>query len=218
METPFRLSRKAVEKEARKQDILDAAARLFSHRDFHEVTVDQVAEEVGLSKGTLYLYFKNKDDLFHTIVVQKTQSLLRTLEEAVECTRPFGECLLEFARTHCLFYQENVVYFKITHSEMTRMSADSQYRVHAYVAQTFQAYLTILMELVKKGQREGVLRPGDPLSLVKALRGILHSYVFFYVFAQTDTPLSDHAEQIVDLFLHGAADRRAQQGRGIPVV
>ena len=68
METQFRLSRKEREKEARKQDILEIAARLFSNRDFHEVTVDEIAEEVGLSKGTLYLYFKNKDELIHEVL------------------------------------------------------------------------------------------------------------------------------------------------------
>ena len=207
METQFRLSRKALEKEARKQDILDAAARLFSARGFHEVTVDQVAEEVGLSKGTLYLYFENKDDLFHTIVVQKTQSLLRGLKEAAECTRPFAESLHDVVRAHCLFYQENVAYFRIMHSEMTRMSAESHLRLHQYAAKTFQMHIAILSGLVKRGQTEGILRQGDPLSLVKALGGILNSYVSHHVFAPSESPPSDHVEQIVDLYLHGAANR-----------
>jgi TetR/AcrR family transcriptional regulator len=205
--TQFRLSRKEREKEARKRDILEVAARLFAERDFHEVTVDEIAEEVGLSKGTLYLYFKNKDDLFYTIVVQKTQSLLRRLHEAVRCTGPFVECLRDVVRIHCVFFQENVAYFKIMHSEQTRMSAESHYRLHNYAKETFQTYLAIFMELVNNGQAAGVLRKDEPLSLVKALRGILNAYVFHFVFTEDDTPLTDGVDQIVELYLNGAAAR-----------
>ena len=205
METEARLTRKEREREARKQDILEVAARFFSERDFHEVTVDEIAEAVGLSKGTLYLYFKNKDDLFYTIVVEKTQSLLRRLQEAVRCTAPFVDCLRNVVRIHCIFFQENVAYFKIMHSEKTRMSAESQYRLNNYAKETFQTYLAIFTELVNNGQTAGVLRRDEPLSLVKALRGILNAYVFHFVFTEDETQLVDGVDQIVDLYLNGAA-------------
>ncbi|MBN1424850.1 TetR/AcrR family transcriptional regulator [Candidatus Fermentibacteria bacterium] len=204
METRFRVSRKALEKEARKQDILDAAARLFSQRDFHEVTVDQIAAEVGLSKGTVYLYFRNKDDLFHAIVVQKGQSLLRKTRESLQCAGDFVDCLREFVRAHCGFFEENVTYFRITHSEKTRMTAEGKHRLHDYADQLFHAHLAMLMELVERGRSEGVLREEGSLALVKALRGILTAYVFHYAFGQSETPLSEQAEEIVDLFLNGA--------------
>ena len=61
MAEDVKMNRKEMEKEARKKDILDAAARLFSEKGFHEVKVDDIAEKVGLSKGTIYLYYENKD-------------------------------------------------------------------------------------------------------------------------------------------------------------
>jgi hypothetical protein len=93
------------------------------------------------------------------------------------------------------------------HSEKTRMSAENHYRLHDYAQEIFQAYLTIVTELVEKGQEERVLRRDDTLSLVKALRGILNSFVFHYVFTRSETQLTNEVEQIVDLFLNGATER-----------
>lgn len=203
----IKLSRKEREKKARKKEILESAARLFSDKDFHEVTVEEIANDVELSKGTLYLYFKNKDDLFFSIVVEKTQDLSRKLKDAVGTCDSFDTCLRNVVAIHCIFFQENVAFFKIMQSEKTRMSTESHYRLHDYVEEMFETYMVILTDLVKKGQKQDVLRGGDPTPLVKAFRGILNSFVFYYVFTQREGSLTDEIDEIVDLFLNGAKSR-----------
>ena len=207
MKLEMKLSRKEREKKARKMEILESAARLFSDKDFHEVTVEEIARDVELSKGTLYLYFKNKDDLFFSIVVEKTQDLSRKLKDAVESCDSFDTCLRNVVAIHCRFFQENVAFFKIMQSEKTRMSTESHYRLHEYVEEVFETYMVILSGLVRKGQKQGVLRGGDPLPLVKALRGILNSFIFYYVFSQQKGSLIGERDTIVDLFLNGAKSR-----------
>ena len=69
---------------ARKKSIIDAAVQLFSERDFHEVRIDDIAEKVGLAKGTIYLYFENKDQLFLSIIIERTRTLKESLEKASE--------------------------------------------------------------------------------------------------------------------------------------
>lgn len=213
MEMKPRPRRTALEREARKRDILEAAARLFSERGFHAVTVDEVADEVGLAKGTLYLYFASKDDLFHTLVVQKTQCLLDRLRESVAQARPFSECLVDVVGTHSSFLQENLAYFGIVHAEMTRMHLESHLRLHRYAAEAFQAYLTILAELVGKGQDEGVLREGDPSPLVTSLSGLLNAFIFHSVLGAKVVPPADHVDEIVDLYLHGAGAKAREGSR-----
>ena len=204
MKLEIKQSRKEREREARRKEILESATHLFSNRDFHEVTVEEIAQDVELSKGTLYLYFKNKDDLFFSIVVEKTQDLSRKLKEAVVSCDTFNTCLRNVVEIHCRFFQDNVAFFKIMQSEKTRMSAESHYRLHEHVEEMFKTYMVILTDLVKKGQKQEVLRNGDPLPLVKTLRGILNSFIFYYVFTQSDGSLLEKIEEIVDLYLNGA--------------
>src|SRR2546425_849110 len=66
-----------------RQRILDAAARLFAARRFHEVRMDDVASEAGVGKGALYRYFRDKEDLYAALVTTATKQLLRVVEQQI---------------------------------------------------------------------------------------------------------------------------------------
>lgn len=87
-ESPPRVSaawvKRQTAKAKRRADIVDAAARVFAGRGITSATMDEVAREANLSKGTLYLYFKSKDELFLTIALEA----LHTLAESMECVNP----------------------------------------------------------------------------------------------------------------------------------
>jgi TetR/AcrR family transcriptional regulator len=77
-------NRRQREKEQRKTEILDAAERLFFSRSYENVSMDEIAHEVELNKATLYLYFKNKETIFATIVLRGIQILK---EKYMECMK-----------------------------------------------------------------------------------------------------------------------------------
>jgi AcrR family transcriptional regulator len=71
-------------KEQREQEILDAARRLLAERGYDEMTMDELAEAVGISKPTLYQHFKSKDDLIANVVMSALTTLEQHLHEATE--------------------------------------------------------------------------------------------------------------------------------------
>ncbi len=73
--------RKAREKERRKQQIIVAAKRVFSNKGYNRATMEDIAQEAELSPGTLYLYFKNKEELFASLSLRILQFLLIRIEE-----------------------------------------------------------------------------------------------------------------------------------------
>jgi AcrR family transcriptional regulator len=75
--------RKEREKEARRQAILDAAGRVFSRKGFYEATLDEIAAEAELAKGTLYNYYKDKQDIFVSLFARGYDQYLRRLSESV---------------------------------------------------------------------------------------------------------------------------------------
>lgn len=66
--------------EARPEELVQAALAVFGERGFRQTTLTEVAERAGVSKGTVYLYFESKDDLFRAVVTQKVVSLLEPAE------------------------------------------------------------------------------------------------------------------------------------------
>jgi TetR/AcrR family transcriptional regulator len=196
-------SRKEHEKNARRNEILEAGLQLFAEKDFHEVTVDEIAERVGLSKGTLYLYFKNKDDLFFSIIQEKTDMLYQRLNATIEGDKPFTELLKNFVYTFLTFFEEHKPYFKIVHSERSRADTNDHYRLHQIGMKFFQMFIDIIDDLIKIGQRQKIVRGIESSVLTKGLRGILNSFTFQRVFQGNSESIEKETEQILDLFLNG---------------
>ncbi|MEZ5360743.1 MAG: helix-turn-helix domain-containing protein [Candidatus Zixiibacteriota bacterium] len=87
-------ARKEREKEARRALILDAAARVFSRKSYPDATLDEIASEAELAKGTLYLYFKDKQDMFVSLIRRGHLEILGTIEDLL----PEQKSLEEFIR------------------------------------------------------------------------------------------------------------------------
>ena len=78
------IRRKEREKEARREAILDAAAQVFSRKNFHEATLDEIASEAELAKGTLYNYYKDKQDIFASLIIRGHRDFQEQLSLEIE--------------------------------------------------------------------------------------------------------------------------------------
>ena len=105
--------RKAREKEARRSDILEAAKTVFFEHGFQAATMEQIAREAELSKGTLYLYFSSKEELYVTVFMEGLDELNRRLRRAVEQGKGSEDRLRSLGRAYLDFYCEQKNYFDI---------------------------------------------------------------------------------------------------------
>ncbi|MBN1635945.1 MAG: TetR/AcrR family transcriptional regulator [Deltaproteobacteria bacterium] len=103
--------RKDWEKLQRQNRIIDIAENLFSSRGYDDTTMDRVAAEAGYCKRTLYIYFKDKDDLFASIVLRGLRTLNTMLHEAYESNELGLEKIRAIARTYFRFFCEDPVSF-----------------------------------------------------------------------------------------------------------
>lgn len=202
-----RISRKDREKEARKRDILEVAAQLFASRGFHDVKVDDIAESVGLSKGTIYLYFENKDNLFLAMLTERLEAFDKQLSQAVRAEASFHEQLERFIYSYLTFFRENESFYKIVHSEKTRMSIENHYKLHEYSQSSYLKISELITKMVAQGIEEGALRPLDPQSLGLSLVGILNMIIYHSIFMGVLVSLKEDTAMIMNLFLYGAANQ-----------
>jgi len=90
---------------ARVQRILDSAAKLFAQRHYHEVRMDDIAAEAEVAKGTLYLHFKAKEDLYLALLLTGGSQLLKKLSEQMARQAPAEEKLSLFVSEVVRFFE-----------------------------------------------------------------------------------------------------------------
>ncbi|MCA9465256.1 MAG: TetR/AcrR family transcriptional regulator, partial [Nitrospira sp.] len=112
-----RSERKQREYEARREEILSAAEGLFSQNGFFKTSMAEIAEAAQFAMGTLYKFFKNKEDIYISLVESKVEEMLHQLEQAVRRTKSADERIREVIRVKLAFADQNRDFFRIYVSE-----------------------------------------------------------------------------------------------------
>ena len=162
-----------MDRRARRQAILQAAAQVFARRGYEPATLEAVAREADLAKGTLYLYFRNKEDLyFHTIL-----SMLERLESSILEKARSSTGALDGLRAVALGQFEFFSRHQDTLQLFAPFSNPNLARLHkrliAAMMEKWAGHIRQITTLVEEGQREGALR-GDiqPRSIALAYIGM----------------------------------------------
>ncbi len=146
--------RKARERERRRSEIVDAAERLFFRKGFEHVTMDEIAEEAELSKGTLYLYFKSREDLHFAVVLRALAILDRLIRQAYRPERKGLENILEMGEAYIRFFQEHTGYFRsiltFDATKFEKVDDAAKLRILDEGSPLF-----FFMEVLKEGQADG---------------------------------------------------------------
>ncbi len=167
------VERREREKEQRRNDIIDAAERVFFTKGRATATMDDVAEEAEFSKGTLYLYFKSKEELYLAIHLRGLGILKKMFREAVakeetgiDKTRAVGEAYYQF-------YLDQPDYFNaLIYFESLEQAMQEENPVENECIMEGINTLNILVEAIKIGIKDGTIRPeADPVKTAHILWG-----------------------------------------------
>jgi TetR/AcrR family transcriptional regulator len=169
--------RRQREKEQRKTGIIDAAERLFFSRSYEDVSMDDIAREVELNKATLYLYFKNKETLYATIVLRGIRILSEKYQECREQQAPGMVKVALMGQAYYQFSQEYPDYLRLIHF----YGSERFSRENPYTAEIGKGYGTcrlLLQDAIQEGIDDGTIRADlDPfltsMYLMISFMGIL---------------------------------------------
>lgn len=151
------------EREQRQNDIIDAARKLFADKDFDEVSMNEIAEEVGLGKSTLYLYFKNKESLYFAVVLRGTRIWAEMVKKEVKKGNTGLEKLILYGNVNREFSNEYPDYFRLLYSptsikkqfDMDKMTSSGEFQE---VRELFKEIMFIGIDSIEKGRDEGEIR------------------------------------------------------------
>jgi TetR/AcrR family transcriptional regulator, fatty acid metabolism regulator protein len=182
------------------QRILDAAVKVFADKGFFQSKVSEIAREAGVADGTVYLYFKSKDDLLISIFeVKMREAVARFREAALEeaDARSRLQCLI---RMHLAEFQSNPHLAAVFQVELRQ----SQRFMREYAKSELKEYLDLIGEVVQRGQEEGMFREDIPTGLVKRLIfGTIDEVVSTWVMSGMKQDLESLVSPLLDLFMRG---------------
>jgi len=199
-----KLSRKEREYQARREEILKAAERVFAQNGFYNSTVAEIAKESEFAIGTLYQFFKNKEELYYTMMIEKFDLLYSTLLTEVGKNKRCLEKLSCLVEVLFSFIEQNVDFFKIFTWELNVLNANMNNKLKDQLIAKHFAYIKLISDVIEEGLRERVLKEGNADDLSSALLGMMNVFSFNWIFNRQQDSLSAKAPIIVNLFLNGA--------------
>ncbi len=175
---PNKLKRRERERLTRKKTILDAARHIFFKKGLMAATVDEIAARAGVAKGTIYLYFESKEEIYFSLMLEGTLLLNEKMEKAVCLPLPAARLLEELQKAYYDFYQKDKEYFRIL---FLSNHPDIQAKVSQELTQTCieagTICLEIVAEVIRKGIAAGEFRKIDPWATAVILWGMVNGMI-----------------------------------------
>lgn len=180
--------------------ILEAAVVVFAEQGFFQSTVAQIAKKAGVADGTIYLYFKNKDDILIQFYEYKTQQVFERFRVALDQAGTAEQKLHHLIRTHLEEFQKDInmaiVYQAETHQHR-RLAQD-------VIKEMSKWYRDIITDVVELGQQQGHLRRNLYVGLVmRLIIGAVNEVINAWIQSDGSYDLVSMAEPMVDLIMRG---------------
>jgi TetR/AcrR family fatty acid metabolism transcriptional regulator len=189
-----------IEKNNKYHRILEAAVKVFARQGFHQSTVAQIAKEAGVADGTIYLYFKNKDDILVQFFSFRAKQVFESFREAVDQAETSADKLRNLVRRHLTEFQRDrdgaVVYQVETHQN-SRLA-------EAQIKEMSKMYRDLISEIIEHGQQEGTIRKDLYVGLVKRfIIGAVDEVINTWLHADGEYDLVSMVDPLVELFMKG---------------
>jgi AcrR family transcriptional regulator len=196
-------------KENRKNTILRAARRLFFDRGFKAVTVDNIAAKSEISKGSIYLCFESKEEIYAQILISDNIALYERIKNFSATEASASQLLLEFARIYVDYFLNDNELFRIL---MTFMLQTGQMNLtekqNAELIRSTNENIKIISEIIKKGIDSGEFAPiGNIRQMQNAIWGMLNGVISLYVFTGNPTKRTERIHSTIrdslNVFIEG---------------
>jgi TetR/AcrR family transcriptional regulator, fatty acid metabolism regulator protein len=188
--------------------ILEAAVKVFADQGFYQSTVSMIAREAGVADGTIYLYFKNKDDILVQIFDYKAKQVFEQFRKEVEKADNAIDKLRNLVRIHLKAFQRDRSMALVYQSETHQKSRS----VEKQIIEMSKLYTDIVSEIVEQGQNEGSMRRDLYVSLVKRfILGSVDEVINTWLHAESHYDLVSITDSLVALFIRGIGTEEGKE-------
>lgn len=182
------------------QQIIEAAVKVIAENGYHASQVSKIAKEAGVADGTIYLYFKNKEDVLVSVFEEKMGQFIDKIAKETSKQENADTKLKTLIEMHFSQLEENPNLAIVTQLELRQ----SNYSLRLQINNVLKAYLNIIDEVIEEGMKEKDFRPDINPSLVRQMIfGTLDEVVTNWVMKDRKYSLVDQAEEVHRFLTNG---------------
>ena len=184
------------------QQIIEAAVRVFARKGYYNSRVSDIASEAGIAAGTIYLYFKTKDDILVTLFRDKMAEFVGTLRKAIADEPDAASKVRRLVAMHFCMLEENPELAEVVQVELRQ----GQKFFRGASSQEIGAYFALIGSVLEEGMAEGRFRSSLPVKVAtKMLFGAMDQMATSWVLGKRGYRLVDTADAVAEIFLQGIA-------------
>ncbi|GLI07447.1 MULTISPECIES: TetR/AcrR family transcriptional regulator [Paenibacillus] len=180
--------------------ILDAALKVIAENGYHNAQVSRIAKEAGVADGTIYLYFKNKEDILISLFQKKLGDLVGQFHSSINETDSADEALRKICEIHYTMLEKNVDLAFVTQIELRQSSLELRKEIGLVV----KTYIELIEKVLRQGIEEGIFRANLDVKLTRLLVfGSMDEVVTSWLIAGRKYSLAAQVEKTVEFFIQG---------------
>lgn len=186
----------------KQRGILKVATRVFAQSDYHRVTMEEVADAAKIGKGTLYRYYKNKEDLYFSIIKMGLETLYEYILQEAEKEEDLLSRIKKVISCALKFFEKNKPFVKVFLQEEVKF----QTKGLIHCKESLNKSIRLIENLIAQGQKEGIFKNMDISAAAALLIGM--SKAIFLKSLETGSRLDipENVELISQVFLYGLVD------------
>lgn len=191
----------------KREKIIQSAIQVFAEKGFHEAKISEIAENAGVADGTIYIYFKNKNDILLAIIEEETAKITTKLKQNLLALDSPEDKLKKFIELYLTLFYENKGLATLFQNELRR----GRELVKDFHSDKLIEYDEILREIIEEGQKKGIfIKDIQPSIIVNAIYGALDELVRLVVNAEKSLEKDLINDQIQKFILNGLKCHRSR--------
>jgi AcrR family transcriptional regulator len=205
------LSRREKLRLLQRETILEAAEQVFARRGYHQSKMREIAAQADFTPGSLYNYFRSKEDIFLALFDRRSEVLYRRLEACLDEELDFFSQIQRLGAVHVSFMDQHRSFFTLFVSAGFGAQVSLPFSVSQRSGHEYQIYVEFLEELIAQGIAQQALRKVNPKTAATAFLAMINSAI--YEWCQQDPPVTfaHKLPEVLDLFFFGIHHPSASQ-------
>ena len=198
------IPRREREKLRQRQDMLAAALDLFSEKGYHNVSMHEIARKSEFAIGTLYKFFKNKQDLYKALLLQKSNEFNEAITAAIEEPDEETEKLRNYVRAKGQLFRDNLSVVRLYFGETRGAGFNIMAGLDREIRERYDHVLEALASVFRRGiKRKRFMRIADPYSLAVAIESLTNAFLFLWLEAPERHPYPEDPDTILNILFEG---------------
>ena len=184
----------------KREAILRSAIKVFAQKGYFNSKVSDIAGEAGIADGTVYLYFKSKEEILHSVFDRAMEEFIAEGKREIAEIESAENRLRKIAELHLARLgadRDLAIVFQVELRGSTKFMEE-------FSGGGFADYLDIIRQTIAEGQKEGIFRKDlKPITVAKILYGALDEMVTNWILSKREYPLAPMADEVLKIFFGG---------------